>query len=79
MQILDTSTCKELVTEAIAKFNAVLDKQRPENPDGVWSLDTDASSLEQNYYLYRAKKKGTAKDDPSKFHCVNICRHGALV
>ena len=68
LQIRDYYTCRELITEAVEKFNASLDSQRAENSacPKFYTLDMTADKLEQNYYLYRAKKKGTAKDDPSK-------------
>lgn len=68
VKVADTFTCRELALESIGRFNEVLNRQRPDNRQfGVWTLDPNPERLEQNYYLYRAKKKGTAKDDPGKF------------
>ena len=69
LQIRDYYTCRELITEAVEKFNAALDAQRAHNTacPMFYTLDPSADKLEHNYFLYRAKKKGTAKDDPSKY------------
>lgn len=67
MKVADTYTCRELALEAITRFNEDLARQRSQNLQfGVWTLDPNPNQLESNYYLYRAKKKGTAKDDPGK-------------
>lgn len=74
LQIRDYYTCRELITEAVEKFNAALDAQRAHNTacPMFYTLDPSADKLEHNYFLYRAKKKGTAKDDPSMSLNANV-------
>ena len=68
MQVRDYYTCRDLIEEAVGAFNKALEEQRERNTQctTLYTLDTDSAKVEHNYFLYRAKKKGTAKDDPSK-------------